>query len=151
MLPFLTALVPSERAYRERGRRHKPLLKVGRQLFLQARHWLPGRDLVLVADSGFAALAFLAALSRRGVTVIARLRLDAALYDPAPPLRSGTSGRSRNKGARLPTLAATLADKDTQWLAVVMPGWYGARTRTIEIVSGTGVWRHGGLPVVPIR
>jgi len=41
-LPFLTALVPSERACRERGRRHKPLLDVGRQLALQARRWLPG-------------------------------------------------------------------------------------------------------------
>ena len=38
-LPFLTALVPSERACRERGRRHKPLLDVGRQLALQARRW----------------------------------------------------------------------------------------------------------------
>ena len=33
-LPFLTALVPSERACRERGRRHKPLLNVGGQLAL---------------------------------------------------------------------------------------------------------------------
>src|SRR4051794_11943968 len=39
-LPFLTALVPSERACRERGRRHKPLLDVGRQLALQGRRWL---------------------------------------------------------------------------------------------------------------
>ncbi len=29
-LPFLTTLVPSERACRERGRRHKPLLDLGR-------------------------------------------------------------------------------------------------------------------------
>ena len=49
-LPFLTALVPSERACRERDRRHKPLLDVGRQLALQARRWLPGRDLVVVGD-----------------------------------------------------------------------------------------------------
>src|SRR5919199_298046 len=41
-LPFLTALVPSERSCRERGRRYKPLLDVGRQLALQARRWLPG-------------------------------------------------------------------------------------------------------------
>ncbi|TGD95510.1 transposase [Methylobacterium nonmethylotrophicum] len=47
-LPFLTALVPSERACRERGRRHKLLCEVRRQLILQARRWLPGRDLVLV-------------------------------------------------------------------------------------------------------
>ena len=31
------------------------------------------------------------------------------------------------------------------------PGWYGAGERTIEITSATAVWRHGGLPVVPIR
>ena len=56
-LPFLTALVPSERACRERRRRHKPLLDVGRQLALQARRWLRGRDLVLVGDGSFSALA----------------------------------------------------------------------------------------------
>ena len=32
-----------------------------------------------------------------------------------------------------------------------MPGWYGAGERVIEIASGTAVWRHGGMPVVPIR
>jgi hypothetical protein len=150
-LPFLTGLVPSERACQEQGRRHKPLLDVGRQLALQARRCLPGRDLVLVGDSGFSALLFLNAMRRARITAITRLRLDAALYQPAPPRRPGTIGRPRTKGARLPTLAATLAAKDTQWHAVVMPGWYGAGTRTIEIVSGTAVWRHGGLPVVPIR
>ena len=30
-------------------------------------------------------------------------------------------------------------------------GWYGAGERTIEIASATAVWRHSGLPVVPIR
>src|SRR5215218_5143934 len=69
-LPFLTALAPSERACRERGRRHKPLLDVGRQLALQARRWLPGRDLVLVGDGGFSALLFLDAMRRGGITAI---------------------------------------------------------------------------------
>lgn len=58
-LPFLTALVPSERACLERGHRHKTLLDVGRQMALQARRWLPGRDLVLVGGSAFSALLFL--------------------------------------------------------------------------------------------
>ena len=57
---------------------------------LQARRWLPGRQLVVVGDSGFAALELLAALSRRGVACITRLRLEAALYDPAPPRLPGT-------------------------------------------------------------
>src|SRR5215213_5929506 len=50
-LPFLTALGPSERYCRERGRRHKRLTDWARQLVLQACRWLPGREVVLVGDS----------------------------------------------------------------------------------------------------
>jgi DDE superfamily endonuclease len=150
-LPFLTALAPSERHCRERGRRHKRLTDWARQLVLQARRWMPDRPLILVADSGFAALELLAALVRRGVTCVTRLRLDAALYEPAPPRRPGAVGRPRTKGPRLPTLAAVLADGETPWRRVTVPGWYGEGDRVVEIHSGTAVWRHAGLPVVPIR
>ncbi len=150
-LPFLTVLAPSERYCRERGRRHKKLTDWGRQLVLQARRWMPERPLVLVADSGFAALELLAALVRRGVTCVTRLRLDAALYGPAPPRRPGAVGRPRTKGARLPTLSEVLADAGTPWRRVAVPGWYGEGERVVEIHSGTAVWRHAGLPVVPIR
>ena len=30
-------------------------------------------------------------------------------------------------------------------------GWYGGSTREVELASGTAVWYHSGLPVVPIR
>ena len=149
-LPFLTALAPSERYCQQRGRRHK-LTDLGRQLVLQGRRWLPGRKLVVVGDSSFAALEPLAALSRYGVACITRLRLDAALYDPAPPRAPGTVGRPRTKGGRLPTLAAVLADPATTWQRVTVPGWYGEGERAVEISSATAVWRHGGMPVVPLR
>jgi len=109
-LPFLTALAPSERYCQTRGRRHKKLTDWGRQLVLQARRWLPGRELVVVADSAFAALEFLAAVSRHHVAVITRLRLDAALYDPAPPRLPGTKGRPRTKGKRLANLSEVLTE-----------------------------------------
>ena len=150
-LPFLTALVSSERSRREQERQHKTLLDVGRQLAFQVRRWLPGRDLVLVGDSAFSALLFLDAMRRGGVTAITRLRLDAALYDPAPPRLPGTVGRPRKKGARRPTLSELLVAESTPWQALVVPGWYGAGERLIEITSATAVWRHAGLPVVPIR
>ena len=97
-LPFLTALAPSERHCRERGRQRKKLNDWARQLVLQARRWLPGRDIVLVGDSGFAALELLATLARHEITGITRLRLDAALYDPAPPYhaRPASSGPIKN-------------------------------------------------------
>src|SRR5688500_3653704 len=113
-LPFLTALAPSERYCREHGRRHKKLTDWARQMALQARRWLPGREIVLLGDSSFAALEFLVTLARHGLTGITRLRLDAALYAPAPPRRPGTIGRPRTKGARLPTLAEILADQGTR-------------------------------------
>ena len=150
-LPFLTALVPSERSRHAQGRRHKTLLDVGRQLALQARGWLQGRDFVLVGDSGFSALLFLDAMRRGSITTITRLRLDAALYDPAPPRLPGTVGRPRKKGVRLPTLSEVLVAKSTRWQTIRVLGWYGAGERTIEITSATAVWRHAGLPVVPIR
>src|SRR5690349_5398155 len=150
-LPFLTALAPSERYCRERGRRHKKLTDWARQMALQARRWLPGREVVLLGDGGFAALELLAALARHGLVCITRLRLDAALYEPAPPRRPGTVGRPRTKGARLPNLADVLADTGTRWAEVVVPGWYGEGDRVVEVCSATAVWRHAGLPVVPIR
>jgi DDE superfamily endonuclease len=150
-LPFLTALAPSERYCRKHGKRHKKLTDWGRQLVLQARRWMPKRPLVLVADSSFSALELLASLVRHGVTCVTRLRLDAALYKPAPPRRPGAIGRPRTKGERLPTLVEVLADKATPWQRVTVPGWYGAGDRSMEICSGTAVWRHAGSPVVPIR
>ena len=150
-LPFLTALAPSERCCQQRGRRHEKLTDWGRQLVLQARRWLPSRDLVVVADSAFAALEFLAAVSRHGVACITRLRLDAALYDPAPPRLPGTNGPPRTKGTRLANLSEVLTDPATAWQFITVPSWYGCGERDIEVSTSTAVWRHGGMPVVPIR
>ncbi len=104
-LPVLTALAPSERYNLEHDRRHKALTDWARQLLCVVRRWWPERAIVAVADSGYAALAFLAACRawRQPVTVVTRLRLDAALYAPAPPRRPHQHGRPRLKGARLPT------------------------------------------------
>jgi hypothetical protein len=152
-LPFLTVLSPSERYHQERGQRHKTLTEVARQMLLLVRHWLPERPLMVVADSSFAALAFLASLAgcAHPIHVITRLRLDAALYEPAPPRRPHQRGRPRTKGTRLPTLGQVLEDPKTRWQRVTVPGWYGEGEREVEIVSDTAVWRHAGEPLVPLR
>ena len=74
--------------YRQ-GRRHKKLTGWARQMILQLRRWLPHRSLVLVGDNGYAVLDLLHCCQslREPVTLIARLRLDAALYAPAPARR----------------------------------------------------------------
>jgi len=151
-LPFFTVLAPSERYHQERGQRHKTLPDWGRQMLCQLRRWLPDQYVVAVADSTYAALALLAACARlrNPVVVITRLRLDAALYDPAPDRPLGTVGRPRQKGARQPTLAERLQDPQTAWQALTVR-WYGATDRAIEVATATAVWYHGGLPPVALR
>ncbi len=116
------------------------------------RRWWPERAIIAVADSSYAALDFLAACSagHRPVTVITRLRLDAALYAPVPVRQPGQTGRPRLKGERLPTLATLAADPATRWTAVTIAHWYGAGERSVELVSETAVWYHSGLPLVPL-
>ena len=151
-LPFLTVLAPSERYHQERGKQHKQLTDIARQMIKQVRRWLPDRLLVVVADSSYAAIELLAACAclPQPVTMITRLRLDAALYDPAPPREKGKKGAPRKKGGRQPTLAQRLDQSDTTWEKVTVR-WYGGTSRQIELASGTAVWYHSGLPIVPIR
>ena len=151
-LPFLTVLCPSERFYEQRGRRHQTLTERAWQMIRLVGRWLPGRDLVFVADSSFAALELLdkvATLPR--ASVITRLRLDAALYDPPPPRKPKTMGRPRLKGKRRPTLEAVLADKRTQWTTLRVEQWYGKGPREVEVATDTAVWYHTGKPPVAIR
>ena len=152
-LPFLTVLAPSERYHQERGLRHKTLADWTRQMITQVRRWLPDRLLVVVADSSYAVLTLLDACRRLrpAVRFITRLRLDAALYEPAPPRAPGQVGRPRVKGKRLPTLEQVLHHPKTRWQKVTVPRWYSQGEREVEVVTGTGVWYHSGLPVVPIR
>jgi hypothetical protein len=112
--------------------------------------WLPQREKVVVADSSFAALELLAARPDQ-LHLVTRLRLDAALYEPAPERQPGQNGRPRKKGNRLPTLAQVVLDPDTTWRAVPLPRWYRQGERRVEITRGTAVWYHSGKPPVLIR
>lgn len=152
-LPFLTVLAPSERYYEGRKRAHKKLTDWARQMLLQVRRWLPGRKLIVVMDASFAALDFLWQVTKRAnpIALIARFRLDAALYEPAPERKPGQKGRPRKKGQRLPTLQSVLEDAQTRWKKVVVPNWYSQARREVEITSATAVWYHNGLSPLPIR
>ncbi len=148
-LPFLSVLAPSERYASGRGQRHKKLTDWARQALLQTARWLPGRRLIVVADSSFAAIGLLRDL-RQHLCMISRLRLDAGLYAPPPPRRPGMRGRPRVKGARLPSLADRLADPATCWRRTRVDQWYGRSERRLDIASGTALWHHPGMRV-PIR
>jgi len=151
-LPFLTVLAPSERYHQERGRQHKKLTDWARQMIRQVRRWLPNRALVVVVDSSYAVLELLATCIglRHPVTVVTRLRLDAALYDPPPVRKPGTRGAPRKKGIRQPNLTQRSSDSTTQWTTWSVR-WYANTLRTVALATGTAVWYHSGMPIAPLR
>ena len=148
-LPFLTVLAPSKRFYADKPREPKTLLDCARQAVLQISRWLPNRSIVLVADSAFAALEFLAAV-RNHVCVVTRLRMDANLFDFPPSKRKGR-GRPALKGKPQKKLSAVVKDRRISWQRCRISQWYGRTNRLVEIASGTALWYHGGLKPVPIR
>jgi hypothetical protein len=152
-LPFLTVLAPSERYDQARGRRHKTLADWARQGLGLIRRWWPDRGIIALADNTYAALDLLAACQHhpQPITVITRLRLDAGLYEPAPPRAPRQVGRPRLKGKRLPTLAGVAAEPRTVWTRLTLANWYGTGERAVDLVSDTAVWYHTGQPPVPMR
>jgi hypothetical protein len=152
-LPFLSVLAPSERYAAKRGRRHKKITEWAWQMLLVVRRWHPRREIVAVADRAYASLKLLERCRRLSdpITFVTRLRLDAALYEPAPPRRPHQIGRPRLKGGRLPNLSVVTEDPRTAWESTEIANWYGSGDRTVEIASETAVWYSTGLPAVPIR
>ncbi len=130
-LPFLTVLAPSERYHQQQGLGHKTLTDWARQMLNQVRRWLPERAIVAVGDSSFAVLELLGSVSQlpHPVHLVSRLRLDAALYEPAAPRQPHQMGRTRLKGKRLPTLN----DTQTVWQSVILQHWYGNVERFVEV------------------
>ena len=96
-LPFLTALVVSARYDRRKGRRHQTVTDYAQQMLVCLRRWLPDRDLVAVADGGYAKREFLRHCQSmsKPIVVVTKLRKDASRYQAAPPRRPGQIGRPR--------------------------------------------------------
>jgi hypothetical protein len=74
-----------------------------RQVLLQTARWLPDRHIVGVADSSFAVIDLVNAVRPgRAWCMVARLRLDARLFDPPPPRRRNAVGRPPTIGRASP-------------------------------------------------
>jgi DDE superfamily endonuclease len=152
-LPFISALAPSERYAAQRGKQHKKITEWAWQLLLVLRRWYPRREIVAVADRAYASLKLLDRCRKLcdPITFVSRLRLDAALYEPAPLRRPRQIGRPRLKGERLPNLSAVSEDPNTVWKPTKIANWYGSEERVVEVASETAVWYSTGLFAVPIR
>jgi DDE superfamily endonuclease len=147
-LPFLTALCWPPNSPHQR--RHKSSGEWVRQMTTQVRRWLPTRQLVLVVDGGFAAVALALACVASQVTLVTRLRLDAALYHPPAPQPKSKRGPKPTKGNRQRSLKVWAARSDTPWEELTSE-WYGGQRKTLRIFSRTALWYTPGWVPVTIR
>jgi len=147
-LPFLTTLSWPEGTGRRSA--HKTSIDLARQMVLQVRRWLPERELILVTDGGFAAVELARACQRHRVTMICRLRLDAAVYHRPGPRPPGRRGPKPRKGPRQRRLTEWARRSDTPWQEVVVD-WYGGRRKPVQVFSRTGLWHRRGCDPVAIR
>ena len=114
--------------------------RVGLADDLTGKALVPKTPLVVaVADGEYASLKLLDHRRRlkKPITFITRLRLDAALYEPAAPRKPGQMGRPRLKGSRLPNLSVVAEDSKTAWIPITVTNWYGEGERAVEVENGS--------------
>jgi hypothetical protein len=132
-------------------RRTKP--ELAREAIAVVAGWAaelaPGRTVYAVGDSAYGNRTTMEGRPPN-VEVVGRLRLDAALFAPPPPRRSGQMGRPRTRGDRLPTPAAMAAARTARgtWHRLRLT-LYG-KTVTPLVFRGTARW-YSALRAAPVR
>jgi DDE superfamily endonuclease len=108
------------------------------------------KPLWVVVDGGYAKAPFLKPALQAGVTVVGRLRKDAAVYDVPPPRRPGQRGRPRQYGTRRLSLAKRAGQqRGWQTVGVVLYGQRAVKTYKTFLATWPPV--GGLLRVVLVR
>lgn len=150
-LPFLSVLEYSKKCDEQHSRRHKTTLDWASQMVRQVRRWL-GRQkpFILVGDGGFAVGQLALDCIRYGVTLVSRLKMNAALFDFPSEKIPGKRGRRPLKGVRLKNFKQMLFLNNLPWKEVEIIGYNGIK-HWVRYVSDTCMWGADGSTPIPIR
>jgi hypothetical protein len=149
-LPVVTVPAPSEKTCKRLGKRHKTPVALASTMISLVRRWYPDREIILLADGGYAAVGLVHDCQKLAVTFISRLRLDACLYDFPTSAPQAKRGPKPKKGARQVSLEQRLEDPTTSWTELHVP-WYGGEEKTLHIATGVSLWHRTGSDPVAIR
>jgi hypothetical protein len=151
-LPFFTVQAPSQKTCQRLGKRYKSVIDHVCFALRLMRRWFPNRTLILAGDGAYAAVELIQSCRSlpNPVTLVARFRWNAALYDPPPVPIPGKRGRKPLKGKRQASLKERIVDPSTAWEQLSVR-WYNGTTRELLVFSGTSLWYTPGKPPVAIR
>ena len=123
-LPGMTVRCPSPRCDAPQGRCHHTRSARAGPIIPVVVRWVPGRALVVVADSREAAREWLQEGSKLPRARLSTRRRLAAALEALPPARQpGPRGQPRRPGHRRPTLEAVLAEAATPWSQLTVARW----------------------------
>lgn len=101
-LPFLTVALLSPKTSAKLGKRHHTTVQRTAQLICLVRRWLPDRQIVVVGDGAYAAVALIQHCQRKNirVTLVSRLLWNARLFNEPTAQPKGKRGPKPKKGKR---------------------------------------------------
>lgn len=149
-LPFMTVLCPSKKHDDTKKLKHKTSIDRAMQLVYIISCLLKKRSWTLLGDGGFACIKLGHACAKSNVTLVSRLRLDAALFDDIIVSDDKRRGRKPVKGRKIPTLKQQLQDDNIQWQEHKV-AWYGRILKTVKLSTGVNLWYKSGEKPLQIR
>lgn len=155
-LPLLARLYIRQKDLAGIDRQHRPKFRTKLEQAVELMEWavvwlgMPGKAVWAVVDGAYAKAPFLKPMIRRGVTVVSRLRKDAALFTEPGPRRPGQRGRRRIYGEGRIRLASR-AGQSRGWTTETFPLYGQPTVKRFKTFLAT--WRPAGgiIRVVLVR
>ncbi len=140
-LPFFTVQAPSQKTCQKLDKRYKSVIDRVCFALRLLRRWFPDRTLILTGDGAYAVIELIQSCRSfpNPVTLVARFRWNAALYDPPPPPIPGKRGRKPLKGKRQSSLKERLVDPSTAWEKLSIR-WYNEASRELLAFVRRKIW-----------
>lgn len=149
-LPFMTVLGPSLKSDVLAGKRHKTTVQWTIQMLLQALRWIKNTPIILVGDGGFACGELAWACLKFKISLITRLKMNAAIYNFPAEDHPGKRGRKKTKGSKLYSFREMIGLSGLDWKEAIFDG-YAQKKKRLRFISNVSLWGADGFSPVPIR
>lgn len=136
-LPVVFRLYRGKKRCAAERRAYRKCPELAAELIRLLADALPHRRIVVVGDAAYTNRSVIRGLPK-SVTLVGRSRLDAALYEPAPPPRPRQKGRPRVRGAKLPSPEQRIASPHARWQFVDVHA-YG-KTAVVQVLVIDALW-----------
>jgi len=142
-VPVLWRLYRTEKDCTAAGESYRKRPELALEMIEVLAKWLPHRTISVVGDTAYGGRSVLRHLPDN-VHLESPLRMDGAIYSPAPVWTPGTPGRPRKKGERLPTPQDVADDSSIPWRQCLVY-IYGSLVLT-NVKQFQALWYKAGGP-----